>query len=153
VRSSITALRSSLVDIYPPDLDNQGIQQAFDDLAADASTDGRSVTVDAGRLPDGLPPAVTRLLYRAAREALRNVSLHAGASAAAVRAGVDGASVWVEITDNGLGFDPDTLPTRVAEGHLGLKGLEGVVDDAGGEFVVDSWPGRGTTVRVKVPVG
>jgi two-component system, NarL family, sensor kinase len=153
VRSSITALRSTLVDIYPPDLDDNGILQALGDLAADASTNGRAVSVDASRLPDHLPGPVAALLYRATREALRNVTLHAGACEATVRAGVDGASVWVEITDNGSGFDPDILQARLAEGHLGLKGLEGVVRDAGGDFVVDSGPGRGTTVRVEVPAG
>ena len=81
------------------------------------------------------------------------MTLHADASVAQVRAGVDDGSAWVEVADDGAGFDLDILQARVAEGHLGLKGLEGVVRDAGGAFAVESEPGRGTTLRVEVPVG
>jgi two-component system NarL family sensor kinase len=153
VRSSITALRSTLVDIYPPDLAEHGLRAALADLAGDASSDDRAVTSEVSGLPDELPPAVTALLYRAAREALRNVGSHAGATTAAVRAGADRSKIWLEVSDDGSGFDPGILEARAADGHLGLKGLEGVVRDAGGSFSVDSQPGRGTTVRVEVPVG
>lgn len=153
VRSSITALRSTLVDIYPPGLAEHGLRSALDELAAEVSNDDLAVTMRVEHLPEPLPPAVAALLYRAAREALRNVSLHAGASNAAVSAGADRSKVWVEVSDDGAGFDAQILDARAAEGHLGLKGLDGVVRDAGGRLQVVSQPGRGTTIRVEVPVG
>jgi two-component system, NarL family, sensor kinase len=151
VRSSITGLRSTLVDIYPPDLVEHGLWAALGDLVGDASSNGLAVTLDASELPDRLPAPVAGLLYRAVREALRNVTRHAGASWATVRAGGDSAGVWVEVADDGSGFDLDILEARAAEGHFGLKGLQGVVRDAGGALRVDSEPGGGTTVRVEVP--
>lgn len=152
VRASISELRSSLVDIYPPDLTGHGLRAALHELAADASTDDLTVSVDVPRLSDRLPAAVAALLYRASREALRNVVRHAGASSATVRAGSDRSWAWAEVSDDGAGFDPSVLAARAAEGHLGLRGLEGVVGDAGGTFGLDSAPGRGTTVRVEVPL-
>lgn len=152
VRASITTLRSTLVDIYPPDLAELGLPAALRDLAGDASTNGLDVRVNAPDLPRSLPRPVAALLYRAAREALRNVERHAGASGAIVSAGAGRSSAWVSIVDDGAGFDPDILDARAAEGHLGLRGLQGVVRDAGGLLRVESQPGRGTTVFVEVPV-
>jgi signal transduction histidine kinase len=90
------------------------------------------------------------LLYRAAREALRNVTRHAQASSAVVRGGATGRKAWVSVTDNGAGFDTAVLESKAAEGHLGLRSLEGVVRDAGGTMRVESQPGGGTTVFVEV---
>jgi signal transduction histidine kinase len=151
VRSSITGLRSTLVDIYPPDLAESGLWAALGNLAADASNDDLTVSLGSDQLPDHLAGPVAELLYRSAREALRNVTLHAGASEATVRAGGNRDRVWVEVADNGSGFDPAILEVRAAEGHLGLKGLQGVLNDAGGALRLDSVPGRGTTLRVEVP--
>jgi two-component system NarL family sensor kinase len=57
------------------------------------------------------------------------------------------------VTDDGRGFDPSTASDRAAEGHLGLRGLDGLVSDAGGRMVVRSAPGSGTTLEVEVPIG
>jgi signal transduction histidine kinase len=150
VRSSITSLRSTLVDIYPPSLAEHGLPAALDDLAGDASSDGLVVSVEAPALPSSLPGPVEALLYRAAREALRNVTRHAQASSAVVRGGATGRKAWVSVTDNGAGFDTAVLESKAAEGHLGLRSLEGVVRDAGGTMRVESQPGGGTTVFVEV---
>jgi signal transduction histidine kinase len=152
LRTSITALRSTLVDIYPPDLARHGLRAALQDLAADASGDALDVAVDAPGLRDDLPEPVAALLYRAAREALRNVVLHADARHATIRGDAGGASAWEEVADDGAGFDLAVLEARAAEGHLGLKGLEGVVRDVGGTFAVTTRPGGGTKVRVEVPI-
>jgi signal transduction histidine kinase len=152
VRSSITSLRGALVDIHPPDVSGLGLREALGELAADASTPDVSIDVDSRSLTTTLPGAVGNLLFRAAREALRNATRHAGATRITVRAGVDKGCAWVEVADDGAGFDPSVLPARAAEGHVGLTGLQGVVRDAGGEMKVDTAPGRGTTVRVEVSV-
>jgi signal transduction histidine kinase len=152
LRSSITALRSTLVEIYPPDLADEGLTSALTNLVQDCSSDELVVTLEAQEGGRTLPGAVAALLYRAAREALRNVQRHAGATRATVRSGLSGGSAWVEVTDDGAGFDVAILDGRAAEGHMGLKGLDGVVGDAGGRVEVVSRPGTGTTVRVEMPV-
>jgi two-component system, NarL family, sensor kinase len=62
-----------------------------------------------------------------------------------VSATVAGARLVVE--DDGRGFDPATAG---GEGHFGLRVLEGLAQDAGGELEIDSAPGSGTRVTVEV---
>lgn len=143
VRAAITELRATLVDIYPPDLTGAGLRAALADL-----TD----VADVASLPDDLPEPIVALLYRTAREAVRNAGEHAAAAAVSLRAGATDASAWVEVVDNGRGFDVAELDRRAAEGHFGIKGLAGIVGDAGGTLTVDSRPGAGTRVRAELPL-
>jgi two-component system NarL family sensor kinase len=152
LRRSVTSLRSTLVEIYPPHLGDAGLVAALTDLAQDTSDDGLAITLDAAALRADLPSAVSALLYRATREALRNVRRHAEATTAAVRAGSDARTAWVEIVDDGIGFDTSSIDARAAEGHIGLRGLDGLLGDAGGRLDISSRPGLGTSVRVEVPV-
>jgi signal transduction histidine kinase len=55
--------------------------------------------------------------------------------------------VTVTVTDDGDGFDPDTVET----GHVGLHLLADLAHSRGGTLTVDSAPGAGTTVRMVVP--
>jgi two-component system NarL family sensor kinase len=152
LRASITSLRSTLVEIYPPDLADEGLGAALGNLVQDSSNEAVAVTLEAGDLSRVLPGPVSVLLYRATREALRNVQTHADATHVTVRAGEQHGIAWIEVADDGVGFDTAILEARSAEGHMGLKGLDGVVSDAGGRTKVTSRPGRGTTIRVEVPV-
>jgi len=57
------------------------------------------------------------------------------------------------VDDDGRGFDEADLDRRFADGHIGLRSLGDLVDDAGGTLTVSSAPGRGTRVEIVVPVG
>jgi signal transduction histidine kinase len=151
LRRSITTLRSTLVEIYPPDLADAGLVAALADLVQDSSGDDLAVSLQTGSIPLGLNGPASALLYRAAREGLRNVQRHAHATSASVTAGQSKGRAWVEVVDNGVGFDPTILKSKAADGHVGLRGLTGLVRDAGGSVAIDSSPGSGTTVRVEVP--
>jgi signal transduction histidine kinase len=149
-RQSVRALRTLLVDIYPPDLRRAGLGPALDDLAAAYTGRGLPTTVDApanGELDD----ATERLLFRVAQETLRNAHAHAGAETATVGLHADPGRVTLEVADDGRGFDPAAVEAAPADGHLGLRALRDLVADAGGRLDVLSTPGLGTTVRVEVP--
>jgi signal transduction histidine kinase len=150
VRANITALRSMLIDIYPPDVAALGLPVALDELAANTSGPALTVDVDVAGLPAHLSDERAAVLYRTAREALRNVAAHAGATRATVRAGTGRGTVWLSVTDDGAGFDPADLDERAAAGHFGLKGLDGLARDIGGTFRVESSPGSGTMVVMEV---
>jgi signal transduction histidine kinase len=153
VRGSIGSLRSLLVEIYPPNLEREGLESALRDLVAGASARGLDVELDTSRLPADLPPRTGRLLYRGTQEAVRNVIRHAGAASLHVRVAAEGDTAVAQIVDDGRGFDMDDAAARAPHGHLGLRGLEGLVRDAGGTLEVRSAPAAGTTVTVEVPVG
>jgi signal transduction histidine kinase len=152
LRQSITSLRSTLVEIYPPDLAEVGLPAALADLVQDSSHDDLTVALHTRGIADGLNAPASALLYRAAREGLRNVQHHAQASTASVTAGQRNGTAWVQVVDNGVGFDPTILDAKAAEGHLGLRGLDGLVRDAGGTVLIYSSPGSGTTLRVELPI-
>lgn len=98
---------------------------------------------------DPLPEKVARTLASAAHEALRNVERHAGPDAhCQVVVAQEGPQCLVRVIDHGTGFDPTHLPT----GRLGVRrSVLQRLDDIGGEAVVESAKGRGTTVSLRWP--
>lgn len=87
-------------------------------------------------------------LYRIAQEALNNALKHAKANKIILNLTGSLAMVTLEIMDDGIGFKPDEA---VEGGGLGLDGIIERAELLNGELILDSWPGRGTTIRIEVP--
>jgi two-component system, NarL family, sensor kinase len=156
-RRSVRQLRTLFVDIYPDDLHEQGLAVALRDLLDPFAVRGIATSLE---MASGLRLAAPteRLLFRVAREALRNVAAHAYANSVAVRlaaqdgrAGREPTCVVIEVVDDGRGFDASAVSTP-ADGHLGLRVLGDLVRDGGGTFQVSSAAGAGTTVRAELPL-
>ncbi|MGI8646065.1 MAG: sensor histidine kinase, partial [Nocardioides sp.] len=147
MRESLRALRSLLVEIHPPDLGPGGLAAALEDLTAPATTAGLATTVSVTGMA-GAPDATIALLWRVAQEAVRNTLRHARATSLDVRVLGTDATVTLDVTDDGVGFEPGE---RTEPGHLGLRGLSSLAADAGGSLRVRSGPGTGTTVHLEVP--
>jgi two-component system sensor histidine kinase UhpB len=101
---------------------------------------------------DRLPPQIETAIFRIAQEAINNVVRHA----AAQRVGLDLSrghdDVILRLEDDGRGFDVDRMSEQaVAQGRLGLLGMRERVELFGGQLMVDSAPGRGTRLVVRVP--
>jgi len=94
-----------------------------------------------------LPPSVEAELYRVAQEALNNVLKHAQAKQVTVRLQFDEARLCLTIRDDGLGFD---LETARQSGGLGLRSMEERVQQIGGNLILETAPGKGTTLRIEV---
>jgi signal transduction histidine kinase len=112
--------------------------------------DGCGLRVDVDGPEERVPLARTTetQLYGIGREALANVVKHASASVAQIRIEADATRVSVEIEDNGCGFDP----AMVHAGHFGLESMRSRADEIGADLDISSAPGRGTVVRVELPV-
>ncbi len=141
VRRSLRALRSLLVEIYPPDLRTQGLPTALDDLLAPAAAAGVQVSVDVDDTSKVLPDRVA-LVWRGAQEAVRNAIRHGRPRSLSVRVSTLPSGIQLEVRDDGAGFDPDVDPPY---GHLGLRSIRDLVEEAGGSLDISSTPGRGTT--------
>jgi signal transduction histidine kinase len=149
-RESVRALRTLLVDIYPPSLHSAGLAAALGDVARTYTARGlqTSVAID----PDVEPGEETeRLLFRVAQESLRNTYKHAAARTATVSVARHGDRLVLEATDDGRGFDPASAAAAPEPGHLGFDLLRDRAAHAGGRLDVSSAPGRGTTVRMELP--
>jgi signal transduction histidine kinase len=152
VRESIKALRSLLVEIYPPNLFEEGLRAALTDLLARASRRDVQASLDAEGLHEPLPPATSGLLYRAAQEGVRNVLAHARATRIDVTVASDPTSATLDIRDDGVGFDPESVPATTVGGHFGLVALRSLVTDAGGVLTLTSAAGAGTHLHVEMPL-
>jgi signal transduction histidine kinase len=148
-RKSVHQLRTLSVDIYPSNLHEEGIEAALSNLLS--PLDGRGITSSLEVQPElRLAPETEKLLYRTAREAIRNVAAHAHARSMEVRIAVDGGRVALTVRDDGRGLDVSTLSTP-APGHLGLRLMADIAQDAGGSFKLTSAAGKGTEIRVELP--
>ena len=144
-RQGLRELRSLLVEIYPAELQREGLEAALEDLLAPYAAKGIETHLE---VDDGdLPADVERLFFRAAQEALRNVLKHAGAGRVDVEVARRDGTATLSIADDGSGFSVDAE----SEGsHFGLRVLRDLVHELGGELAIQSEPGRGTTVMVEV---
>jgi two-component system, NarL family, sensor kinase len=151
IRESVKSLRSMLVDIYPPNLHEEGLRSALADLLGALHNREVATTLEVSPDAVALPRDTVNLLYRSAQESLRNVTSHAHATEVSVSVTVDAKRSVLTVTDNGDGFDPYTLSARAKDGHVGLRSLAGLVSDAGGAIEIRSVPDLGTEVKVTLP--
>ncbi|HEY4419787.1 MAG TPA: ATP-binding protein, partial [Pseudonocardia sp.] len=110
--------------------------------------------VDVQVCAEALPEHLETALYRIAQESLQNVVKHASAENVEIRLKVSSGTVLLEVSDDGVGFDPASVPESESPGSGGY-GLPGMLQRAellGGRLEVDSAPGRGSTLRVRVPL-
>jgi signal transduction histidine kinase len=151
LRGSIGSLRTLLVDIYPPNLAEEGLASALAELAAGLERAGIDVQLETDGAED-LPPAVAALLFRAAQEIIRNVASHSGAREVLIRAGRTDGHATLVIDDDGRGFDETRLDERHSSGHLGLRSIGDLLAQSSGMLTVRAAPGQGTRVEIEVPL-
>jgi signal transduction histidine kinase len=86
------------------------------------------------------------------REALSNVREHSRARTVTISISSRANGVKAEVTDDGVGFEPETTLVRAArEGHLGLVGMHERVRMLGGRTHIESRPGGPTVISVSLP--
>ncbi len=107
--------------------------------------------VPVGDVNTTLRPEAEVQLVRVIQEALTNIRKHSGASTATVRLENRDGELKITIEDDGCGFDASRLERQ--EGRsFGMQSMRERVERAGGALAIDSAPGRGTRVIVRLPV-
>lgn len=146
VRHVVRALRP----IYLEDL---GLLPALEMLAQSMSREsGLAITFDAEGDPRRPTPEREMAIYRIVQEALHNVVRHARAESVRVEAHFEEA-LCISVTDDGVGFEiPDRVEALTELGHFGLIGMRERAALIGARLAIQSAPGRGTTVEVRLPV-
>ncbi len=101
--------------------------------------------------PVSLPPSTKHHLLRIAQEALTNAVRHASPSTIGIHLGYRPDAVSLEVTDDGVGFDPgEAMAPGI--GHFGLRGLRSRARETGGELTIRSSPGKGASIAIVVPL-
>jgi len=106
--------------------------------------------VEEGEVPNLVPPTEIQLMW-IVREALTNIRNHARAGSATVRFSAGDQELIIAIEDDGRGFRPEQR-VRTGWPHFGLQTMRERAEAVGGRFEVDSDLGRGTVIRVRVPL-
>lgn len=141
------------VELRPTSLRDLGLVRCLANFIEDRlvfakiAVDFDSEEFGAQRLPEPLEIA----LYRVICEALQNVFRHASATRVAVILRRQGDRIVAIVEDNGIGFDVSSEMAKVPRLPLGLIGMRERVALVGGEITIESNPGAGTTVIVRLP--
>jgi len=144
-------IRSIAHDLHPPALDAVGLDQALDDYCQRIGRQtGMRIDYMGTNLPN-LPEHYGISIYRIVQEALNNAIKHAKASYATVRLSTKDNDIFLKITDNGVGFDPNMQAPGDSKKGLGLQSISERIEALGGTLNIYSQPGRGTTLFVEVP--
>jgi signal transduction histidine kinase len=151
-REALDELRSLILGLRPPELERDGLQGALrKEVELLSRVHGTDIELE-------IAPALPRdggkrdfAVLRIAHEAVQNALRHARAEHVTVRVAGQNGGLTVEITDDGVGFDPDQPDLRAR--HLGLTSMEERARELRGHLQIHSAPGKGTTVRLELANG
>jgi two-component system sensor histidine kinase UhpB len=146
---AVEDLRRISRELRPEALDDLGLVNAFIALC-NRVAEQSGIRVER-QLPDRLPPHDPELdlvIYRVAQESLTNVMRHSGASHATVSLSVAGDRLVLVVSDDGAGIEDGAR----TESKSGLAGMRERAMLVGGSLTIRSAPGRGTAVRLEVPL-
>lgn len=144
---AVERLRHLLFELRPPALDREGLVAALRAYAA--GRDGPEVRVR-DELASEPPPDIRALVFRIAQEALTNARKHSRSATVTVSVSSEEGGVRLRVVDDGVGFDPSE---RGDPGHIGVPTMIERAELAGGRCLIESAPGRGTTVDAWLPLG
>ena len=136
--------------LHPTILEDLGLAAALRRLLEEfKATRAQPVHYTATDLPDAVPRGVATALYRITQEALRNIGKHVGADPVSVtlRGSSDPDELHLTVADAGPGFD-----LAGVRGGLGLLSMQERARNLGGALHIDSRPGAGTRVVVRMPL-
>jgi signal transduction histidine kinase len=141
-----------ILDLRPSVLDDLGLVSAIR-WYAERTLESRGISVrcEFGEMPR-LPPEMETALFRMCQETMSNIARHAQATAVLVQVGIEGSEVVIDVEDDGKGFDPDAAGQREGRRPWGLMGIRERAEILGGVARIESAPGQGTHVEVRIPV-
>ncbi len=143
----LAVARNMALLLRPSMLDDFGLVPALNWQAKETSKrTGLRIQTFAPDIPRDLPEEHKTCIYRVVQEALNNVSKHAQATAVQVSLNCVGRQIDLTVQDDGSGFDAERVR------GLGLLGMEERVHHLGGAFSIDSQPGRGTLLKINLPL-
>jgi len=156
VADALRGVREIGRDLRPLALEDLGLVPALRALVR-AAREGDGAIPDAKLRVTGQPAHLSSeqelALYRITQEALTNIRKHAQATGVRVDLTFDSETVRLEVTDDGQGFEvPASLTELAQRDNFGLMGIQERVWAVGGMLSIQSAPGRGTQLRVTMPI-
>jgi signal transduction histidine kinase len=154
VANSTDQMYNLILGLRPSALDDLGLIAALKShIHRTLEPAGIGYDFQTEALTDRLPPQIETTLFRLIQEALTNIIRHAGASRVTLSISLRNGVIQGDVIDDGVGFDPSSI--RISdqdEQGLGLLGMRERVEQFGGTLDVDSSPGSGTRIRIRLPI-
>jgi two-component system sensor histidine kinase UhpB len=151
----LAQVRSLSLDLRPPLLDDLGLVAALNWLLQHPAGGAATPRVHL-MAPSSLrrcDPTIETACFRIAQEALTNALRHAQAESVDLTVSIQGNSLHLTVTDNGIGFDAAAARVRAeGGGSIGLLGMSERASLAGGTLTLLSAPGRGTRIEAIFPL-
>ncbi|MGC9333857.1 MAG: GAF domain-containing protein, partial [Anaerolineae bacterium] len=153
-QEALREMRLLIFELRPVALEERGLAGALQarldavEKRAGVQADLRVEGVEVMANTDWLPLSAQQELYHIAQEALNNSLKHARAQHLGICLQLKEQAVYLEVADDGIGFDPAAASGR---GGLGLPGMQERVQRLGGQLRIESAPGCGTRVSVEMP--
>jgi len=145
-RESLSEARQSVLRLRPEPHEPGDLAKALSSAAEERL--GRPVPVLVRGRTRKLSAEVQWNLLRIGQEALVNAASHARAERVEMELRFDRHHVQLHVRDDGMGFDTEG---KAPSGHFGLRGMRERAESLGGRFDLQSVPGRGTRISVRVP--
>ncbi len=155
LRANIRDVRRSIFALRPIALDEMGFCLAIHRFAREFGEQHQlHVNLHVLGTQDRLRPQLELVLFRIIQEALNNVGKHAQANEVWIELDLEWSANRTRLTiqDDGVGFDLDMLERAAMRGHVGLTQMRERVERLGGELDVESQAGKGTAIRVILPL-
>lgn len=155
VARALEDMRRLTFDLRPSVLDDLGLSSAIREYAQNhLEAKGIKVRYDSNGLPVRLPPAVETALFRIIQEAFHNIVKHAAASQVRMQLSLSDGNITAIVEDDGGGFDVEAaLRADTGRQPMGLLGIRERTALLGGSFTISSERGKGTRLKVAIPVG
>ncbi|MBA2443323.1 MAG: PAS domain S-box protein [Rubrobacter sp.] len=151
LRRSVEGMRAAIFELRLEEILKEPFASSLKPLLELHRRMSRSTQEVEVKMEDGFPeeisPVAARKLLRIVQEALNNARRHSGARYVRVTLSCEGEEAFVEVADDGRGFDPES-----SGGGMGSSAMRRRALEVGGQVEVESAPGRGTWVRFRAPV-
>ena len=148
---TVKTVRKISSDLRPSLLDDLGLAAALEWHSQEFEKRSGIQTTFVAAIPEmEIEPATATAMFRIFQETLTNVARHADASVIEATLVQEDEKLVMRIRDNGKGFSKNDINNKRTLGILGMQERAAIIE---GEYRIESSPGEGTVVEVKVPIG
>lgn len=152
VDEAIQEVRAISKDLYPNQLEKYGLEAAIESLCAKINdVSSIFVSVDLEGIDNAIVKDQKISIYRIIQECLNNGMKHSKAESMRIISTFDKGYLSFSVMDNGVGFEKSKLDEQKST-SFGLTNIEERVKLLGGQFFIDSMPGKGTKINIKIPL-
>jgi signal transduction histidine kinase/PAS domain-containing protein len=155
IQHTLDGVHKLIFDLRPSVLDHLGLVPAIRWLTKTRlEAKGVRIRFEERGKTHRLAPEVETAIFRVMQEAVSNISRHSAARNVSITYAMDPENVCVCVEDDGIGFDPYELGLSPDNPRgLGLLGMQERLELLGGELEIQSTPGSGTQLNIRVPLG